>query len=249
MKNRKIFIFIITMLLISISSVDASSINYELKIDESRIFHETITYIIEDSTTNDHLLSVLNDTVYFDLDNTIPYQKTVVNKENTVIVSLKNDYTSNMIKKSKFLKECFKNFTYEEDNYKMIYYAESPFKCMNHADDFKITVISDLDSIINTADEVVGNSYIWTNINKDFMMDLSLGEYGPNSDVLPPVVDDEVVPSDDIDEWPIPSIESFPYIPVIITASSVIITAIVIFIVVKKNKTPKGNKEEVYYEE
>ncbi len=246
--KEKIYIFVIAILLSFASSVDASSIDYNLTIDENKIFHESITYTIEDNTDNSHLLNVLNNTIYFDTENIIPYQKSVINKGNTVIVILKEDYKSIDIKKSKLLNECFKDFTYEENEYRMTYYAESPFKCAKNADKITINVSTDIPSIINTADEATENKYIWNKIDKDFMMDLSLGENDPNSEVLPPVADDDVVSIDDMNEWPDGNLDLFPYGLVIIGASSIIVIALVIFIIIKKKKSNKET-EEIFIEE
>ncbi len=249
MDKKLYFILTILGLLFYSNSVNASSINYELKIDENRIFHENVTYTIEDNTSNNYLLNILNNTIYFDVDNTISYKKSVINNGSIVIVSLRHDYDSNMIKKSKFLNECFKSFSYDENDYKMVYYAESPFKCLKHADNIDISVITDIPVLLDTADEINENKYVWNKIDKDFMMDLSLGEYEPDSDVLPPIASGEATPSDDIDDWPSGALDLFPYGLVIGLASAfIVITAIIIIVIIKKKKK-KSVKEEIYYEE
>lgn len=249
--KRTIYIIIIAILFLCITTVDASSIDYNLTIDDHKTFHESITYVIEDSTTNSYLLNVLNNTIYFDTDNIMPYQKSVINNGNNVVVILKQDYESTAIKKSKLLNECFKDFTYEENEYRITYYAESPFKCTSHADKITISVNTDIPSIIDTADEVIGNKYTWNKIDKDFMMDLSLGEHDPNSDVLPPVADDDE-PIDDSGEFVNGDLDLFPYTEVII-GSSIAVTIVVITTIIiikkKKAKNRRKNKEDVYYDE
>lgn len=239
MKKSLFSLVLVIMLFLTISDVSASSIDYELKITNDRHFYETITYNIENDTQNEYLRSVLNNSVYFDINNTMPYIKTVNNNQNEHVVVLKKDYPSASVKNSKLLNECFKSFFYDEDSYGITYYASEPFKCYDRADKITISVVTDLNVILNTADEVIGNKYIWNIIGKDFLMDLSLGEYNPNSDVLPPIADDEVTPSDDIDQWPDGDLDRFPYLYVVGIGACVILA--ISFVLVKKRLKNTNN--------
>lgn len=230
MNKYKFSTILLVIFFLSISNVSASSINYELKITNDKHFYETITYNIDDNAQNNYLISILNNNVYFDVNHTKLYKKTIGSSNGSHIVVLKNDYVGNNIKNSRILNECFDKFYYDEDNYRITYYASEPFKCIDRADKITISVVTDLNVIINTADEVIGNKYIWNNIDKDFSMDLSLGEYNPDSDVLPPIADDEVTSSDDIDDWPSGYIREFPYVYVIVPCSIIVLVVSFIFI-------------------
>lgn len=238
--KRVCFVVVFMIVMFFTYNVQASSIDYELKIDKDRHFYETITYKIENNTTNVHLLNILKDDVYFDLDNQNLYNKNISNNGMISTIVLKYDYDSGYIRQSKFLNECFKSYSYEEDKYGIVYYATSPFKCFNRADKISITVTTDINAIINTADEVIRNKYIWNKINKDFSMDLSLGKYSPNTDVLPPIADDETVPSDDMDEWPVENIREFSYTRVIVIGIAAMIIIIGIILYKKKRSSRNG---------
>ena len=239
----KRFCFIIAMFvsLLYVSNVFASSIDYTLKIDSNRHFYETITYTIEKDTTNEYLKYVLNNKLYFDIDNKYLYKKTVTTKDGNSIVILKHDYPSADIKKSKLLNTCFEKFVYKENDYRVTYYASDPFVCINKADKITINVIPDLEVILDTAEEVVGNKYTWHPVDDKFLMDLSLGQYDPNDKVGAPIADTNLMVNDGKMNVDHPAIDvPFSYTPVIII--SVFVVAIVIVISMKVVSDKKSKK-------
>lgn len=247
MNMKRICFLVILLICVCFGyNVSASSINYELRIDENRMFHETVTYSIENNTTNDYLLSIINSpNIYFDINNAFPYKKSVTKDMNLTTVTLKYDYKSGLIQNSKMLNSCFKKISYKEDSYGIIYYGTAPFSCATKADNIAITVISDIKDIINTADIVDGNKYVWNKIDKNFNMDLSLGEYDPESKVLAPVVDDEVTPDDDMDTWPSGDISDYSYVPYLIGGGVGVVALLTIsFIALKKRKT--NTDDDIY---
>lgn len=247
MKKRKLYFFLILFITVFLfNNVNASSIIYELKIDKNRHFYETITYTIENNTNNSYLLNILNNNIFFDTENKFLYKKSIVKNEANSIVVLKYDYNSSLIKHSKLLNNCFKDFHYTEDNYRITYYATNPFYCSDRADDISIRVTTDIKGILDTADEIIGNSYIWNNLGKDFSMDLSLGEYNPDSEVLPPVDDDDddaIVYTDKFPEDYNGTINEFPYIYVI---AGGVVTVIIIGIIVLKKIKKRNNNNNFY---
>ena len=229
----------ILFLIIGISFVDvsASSINYELHILENRHVYETITYTIDKNSTNEYLNNILNNAVYFDKNNSLAYKKSVSSTSNSNVVTLKIDYDSSYIKNSKLLNSCFKSFVYEEDEYGIKYYATDPFSCSNHADSIVITVVSDIRIIFDDASIEVGNKRIWNKISDDFSMDLSLGRFSPDSDILEPYDDyedsndigeEDITPTDDLTG------SSNTYVAVI--AGVVVAGGVVVLTIIKKTK-------------
>ena len=236
-------LFFITVMLIAITyinNISASSIDYTLKVDKNRHFYETVTYTIENDTTNEYLKYILNNKIFFDLDNKYMYKKTITNNGVNTVVTLKYDYDSVNIKKSKILNNCFKKFKYEEDEYRITYYGTKPFYCEKKADKITINVITDIEAILYTADEIVDNKYTWNKINENFAMDLSLGKFNPNDDVLPPVSDPSRAKP--LDEAVLAN--SFPAVTrtshkstIIITGASVVIIMILLIIYARVRKS------------
>lgn len=168
----------LTLFFCSINLVNASSINYNVKIDKNLHFYETITYNIDkkDVKTNgnyDFLTSVVNDTIYFDLKEEIPYTKNKRSDNNQYIVTLKNDYASLFLEKSRILNECFTNRNIE-NTISTFSFRASEFYCNHRADKITVTVTTDLEVESSNASQTTNNQYIWNNINKDFNMNIKL---------------------------------------------------------------------------
>ena len=109
--KKSLFVFAISLLFIT-TSVNASSISYNLSIDNTLKFHEKNVYTISNSDikTNgsyNFLTSVVNDNIYFDSNNEIPYTKTKTKTANGYVVTLTHDYSNLFFTSSRIAKECF----------------------------------------------------------------------------------------------------------------------------------------------
>ncbi len=165
-------------------NVEASSINYDLKIDKSKHFYETITYVAENSNDK-YFNNILNNDIYFDLNGTQKYTKTVTNSDNKMIIVLTYDYDYLTFNTSRIVNNCFDEVNYETTDNQIVFSTFGKFRC-NFADDIKIKIISDMPVITNDADVVNNNEYEW-DVNKGFLyIGVRLGEEDPNSGILPP---------------------------------------------------------------
>ena len=110
MKLRYLFVFI-CLFLVNINYVDASSIEYNLTIDDDVNFIENNIYKIDksdiDRTSYNHITSILDDDIYFDNDKTILYKKEKTNNGDFYTVSLKHKYSTYFFNNSRIINECF----------------------------------------------------------------------------------------------------------------------------------------------
>ena len=176
MKFRYLFL-IFAMFFVFGASVNASKIDYNLRIDNNLHFYETITYDIDkkdvkNGNNYDFLTSVVNDTIYFDLKEEVPYKKTKKTTSNGYIVKLRNDYSSIFLPKSRILKECFTKFDFDTEVNK-IDFSASEFYCSHRADNIQVLIVTDLEVTHHNASVVNGNTYTWKNINKEFAMEFT----------------------------------------------------------------------------
>lgn len=173
----KYLIFTIFLLFICTLNVNASSINYNLKIDKDLVFHENIKYTMTKKDINvsgyDFLKSVVNDNVYFNEDTKVKYNKKIQNTNNGYIVTLKHTFPSSFLDESRILKECFTKINYDYDSSSISFRGYSPFYCSYRADQININIITDLEVESNNANSTSGNVYTWNEIGEDFELRFS----------------------------------------------------------------------------
>ena len=80
MKLKYLFLIVFASFFLGFASVDASTINYNVRIDNSLHLYENITYNIDNKDVkNDgffhYLTSVVNDPIYFDTNKSVKYTK------------------------------------------------------------------------------------------------------------------------------------------------------------------------------
>lgn len=184
---KKICLLISFVLSIFIIRVNASTINYNLNIDNNRHFYETITYTIENNSDNDYLKNILSKPVYYDYNQTMLYNKKVSKDNDNTIVVLKKDYDNNLFKYSSILNECYENIGFDVDDYRISFYTKSYFKCSNRADNIVVSVTTSIPVMNNNANIIENNSYIWTQIDKIPILQMEIGEIDPSSGDLPPI--------------------------------------------------------------
>lgn len=185
MKIRDFCFLVFIIILLSTTRVSASSVNYELNIDDDRLFHETITYKIENNTTNDYLKSIISKPVYFDSDNTIRYTKKIVKRKDAIDVVLQYNYDVSLLNKSRIINECFDKPIVDVDKYHISFYANLPLKCSSVADDILIKITTNIDDLNQNADLVEDKTYIWNRIKDIPIFHMELGTIDPSSNVLP----------------------------------------------------------------
>ena len=187
MNIRKICIIVFITSVMVITKVNASSVDYNLIIDNNKHFYETITYTIDDQSENPYLKSIIYGDVYFDYNKTVKYEKENRKSQDKTIVILKHDYDEQQMKNSRIVKECFDKAHIKIDNYRISFYADLPLKCYDRADEFNVNITTDVNVMNTNADLITGKSYIWTNIKSIPVFHIELGEIDPSSGVLPPI--------------------------------------------------------------
>ncbi len=240
MKYVKIFIL---MLLCYISNINASTINYNLKVDMNEKLHENIVYKIERNTSNEYLMSILHNDIYF--NNMIKYDKTIKDQGDYYIVVLSHDYDSIDVNNNMLLKSCFKEIGFDNDGYEMSFYAIPEFKCIDHADNIIITIDSDIDVITSNSNIVTSDGkHIWDDVRKSAYIGIEIGRIDPNLNVLPPVArTDEYIPSyDDSDVVPDRAMESNNGL--LIISISVLGLLIIVFLFIKSRNSNRKIKIE-----
>lgn len=220
-------------------NVDASSIDYNLKIDSNRQFYETIIYTFEDNTQNAYLKSILTDRIYFDKGQTLEYNKEIKNDNGNYVVTLENNYNYETFKNSRIIKECFGELNFNADEYGISFYTISPFYCSSHADKIKVRVESAFDVILNDADNIENNIYVWDKIDRDFGINLEIGQVNPNLNIAPPDNSNiQDVKKDIPIDLSVDIHENRPTI-IIVICSLVVISGVVIIVVRQKKKAKK----------
>lgn len=176
MRLKDLFLICSIVLCLSFTNANASSIDYNLTIDENMQFHEKITYNVEqkDITTDgsyNFLSSIVNDPVYFDLKKEVEYKKTKINTANGYMITLQHEYSYLFLSKSRILNECFTDNQIDNTN-EYISLDASDFYCSHRADNIKITINTDkkMKVIDSNATTTSNNMYIWSNITNDFSL-------------------------------------------------------------------------------
>ncbi len=185
MKYLKILLFLLFVL--CVDNVYASSIEYNITIEKNQMYKESIRYTISPNNKNGYLKSIFDDDVFFDKGHTIKYNKNVSMENSNTIVTLKHDGYVTDMNKSNFLNECFSEHEVSFDDYAISFYAVPEFKCLNHADNLIVKVTTDISSIVNNADNVLNNVYIWNQIDKNFYVNFEFGLINPSSSLNSPV--------------------------------------------------------------
>lgn len=174
----KYFLLLVTLSIFGISNVNASSIEYNLTIDDKAYFYEVINYEIEysdiDRSVYNYPTEVLDSDIYFDNDRSVKYKKTKKNLGSKYLITLKNDYGNIFLSGQRIVNECFKSFDYNITDSRITFDSESPFFCSKRADKITIKITSELDVISSNADIINNNTYIWNVNNRDFYLKISL---------------------------------------------------------------------------
>ncbi len=212
---KKIILSVVFCLaIIYFDSVNASSVDYNLTMDSENKCHETVIYNIEKNTTSSYLKEILNDNVYFDINNTTLYDKKISNVDNNVVVTLYNDYSCNQIVNSKLINKCFKNVYLEKDKTETYFSANSPFDCANIVDQISISLETDV-NIIDSNALKDDNKYTWDEIDEDLYISVEMGK--PNIDVAD---------------------NQFPYVPVV---ASLACLAVIVLVMIRIKNTKSDN--------
>ena len=250
MKLKYFCLFIIGFI-IGIGSVSASSIEYNLTINNDYSFHENNIYKIRtneiDRTGNyDFMTSVVTDQIYFNEDTDVTYTKTRTLSNGVYTVTLKHDYVSSFLVDSRILNECFNTFSFNDEDNELSIRTTSPFYCSSRADSITINIKTDLEVTSNNADSVSNNVYTWTPEDDSFTLRFSASvpvrEVDPNAptdfveeDEVDSTVSDDVADSnaeDTLDEEE----NSFSPFTIIIVVGIVLIIGVVVFLILRKKK-------------
>lgn len=259
MKSRYIFVSI-TIFILGIGNAYASSITYDLTIDDEFNFNETITYNVDyddiDRSSYNFLTSVVDDDIYFDSNESVKYDKTKKNNGNQYIVTLKNDYSQIFLSGSRILNECFGDFEVETDDNNLSFKSEAPFFCSHRADTITAKIKTDLNVISSNADKVSNNIYIWNVDDKNFNMKFNVeipelevaNEDGLGTDFVPEENNDgenndieNNTTENENDETYINEEETEEenktgIIPIVIVIAIISIIGIILFIILKRRK-------------
>lgn len=185
----KKYIYLLTLVFsLFFTNVNASSINYNVTIDNDMNFDETIIYTIDKGETRSFLKSVLNDPIYFDLNGEIPYAKSKTTSGDKTIVTLKHTSSFVFIATDRIIKECFKDVDFTSTPSTISFSTEAPFFCYSRADEIDMNIKTDLIVTSSNANKIDGNIYTWDNLNRDSRL---------NFVARTPVIEEE--PMDDID--------------------------------------------------
>ncbi len=221
--KKTVFLIVFCLTITCFDSVSASSLNYNLIMDDNAVCHETITYNIEKKTTNSYLKDIINNKIYFDINNTNLYDKKISSYLNNTIVTLHSDYNCNEIVNSKLINKCFTRTYIEKEKTETYFSATSPFYCSNIADNISITFETSINVIDSNALKD-GNKYIWDEIDEDLYISMEMGKQNKNADS-----------------------NSFSYKPIIVILSLTTIAGVIILVVIRKRNN--NNSINNFYEE
>lgn len=211
------------------------------------MFHEKIVYKIDTNTTNEHLKQIISQNQYFDIQSTMLYSKSVKKINDQSVVILERDYNYTDIENSKILKTCFDDFEFKSNSYNMTFYTISPFSCVANADNITINITSDINVIVNNADVIYGNKYIWKNIDDELSVDMEFGYSNPTSKVGEPKEYDNSTYQDNVPIDLTVNIHETDYTFVIVIVLVGLVVLLLIGFVVFKKRTNKDQKIESNY--
>lgn len=248
MKLKKTLFLLITLLfnIFLCSEVNASSIEYNLQIDANRKFDETIIYTFEKDSQNSYLNSLLMNDVYFDVDKTIKYKKSIKKDNKNYIVVLKKSYNYELFENSRILKECFDDFSFNVDDYEISFYTLSSFYCLDHADNIKVNIATDDNVIVTNADYRENNKYVWDVTSKDFGINMEIGQLNPNLNIEPPINNNlEVQNNIPIDL----SVHIYDYDSIILIVGCLVFVSIIAGVIIMRfRKKDKPKKKETDFD-
>ena len=219
--KKLIFLIVISLTATFFSGVSASSLDYYLTMDNNDMCRETLVYNIEKNTNNSYLKDILNNQVYFDINNTSLYDKTINRQNNYTVVTLNHDYNCNQIVNSKLINNCFTEVDIDKEKTETYFSATSPFLCTNIADNMSITFETDTNVIDSNALKD-GNKYTWDEIDEELYISMEMGK---------PIEGDS---------------STFPYTTIIIIVSLAAIIGITTLVVIRKRN---NNNNDSFYEE
>lgn len=170
----KYIIFAFICFIFAGASAYASSIEYNLTIDDDGNFKENNIYKVKSSelkkTGNyDFMTSIANDKVYFNEDRKVEYNKTKKKSNGVYTITLKNEYSSSFLNGSRIIQECFSKYDFN-DATNITISTSSPFYCYSRADSITINITTNLEVLNNNAEAVNGNTYTWHPTSRDFTL-------------------------------------------------------------------------------
>ena len=190
----KYIIFAFICFVFAGASVYASSIEYNLTIDDDGNFKENNIYKVKSSelkkTGNyDFMTSIVNDKVYFNEDRKVEYNKTKKKSNGVYTITLKNEYSSSFLNGSRIIQECFSKYDFN-DATNITISTSSPFYCYSRADSITINIMTNLEVLNNNAEAVNGNTYTWHPTSRDFTLEFGVKRKeitndGPPMDDIP----------------------------------------------------------------
>ena len=259
--RKRYFLLILIIFGFSYINVDASSIEYNLTIDDELQFHEKIVYKVNENELDtsgnyDYLTSVVNDTIYFDNDESVPYTKTKQFNNNQYVVTLEKDYHKAFFGGQRIIRECFSEIDLTSNAKEISVSTGGMFYCHKRADDIVINVkIGSLNVSSSNADFNKDGVYTWKVDDETFNIKFSAQIPESSKDVNPAygtgffeeeddeiqkddaINNDELENTDDNDQEKTISIGTFIVIGIVISIISVI--AIIIL------KAKKNNLDQI----
>ena len=177
--KRVIFIIFALFMIFINYSVNASTITYNLNIDQDLILHENIVYEIEkDKVINDgnyyFLTSIVNDPVYFDVNRKVEYKKEKTTTDTGYRVVLTNDFSSIFLNTERIVKECFESVDISRTASSLKFSTPNSFYCSHRADKIVVNITTGLNVVSSNADVVNNNTYTWNNIDKNFSLSMNV---------------------------------------------------------------------------
>jgi len=184
---KKFLIVLTTIFILFTTKVNASSINYNLNISKDLEFTENIYYTVDnkdiDKKHYNILTSVVYDPIYFDINKSVKYTKSIQKTNTGYLVALKHRHSSIFINNERIIKECFSRIIYNSTADSLSFESEGTFYCSHRANRITINITTPLTVTSNNADIVKSNTYTWNKIDKDF--DLSFNLQKPKIEETP----------------------------------------------------------------
>jgi len=256
MKLKYIFFFAICFMLATINTY-ASSIEYNLTIDDDMNFHENNIYTVKESELSktgyyDFMTSVVKDKINFDEDRQVKYKKTSKKSNGVYTITLKNDYNPSFLAGSRIIKECFSKYDIVNDGAKISIKTTSPFYCSSRAGSITINIKTNLAVLSNNAKEHNNNVYTWYPTDDSFSLYFGVSQNkskeNKSMDEIvgedPEADDSSDNTTDQTEDQQTPETkDQNPYAGIIIASVFILLSVIaIIIIIVLKNKKNSLNK-------
>ena len=150
--------------------------SYNLTFDDNNI---TEKIMVELPNTSDNKEAVLRDFYPLHMNNNVVYNKDIKYVDDIIKLDLNYTYTSKDFINSDLLNLCFRYKDIDIDNDSYYYLKLSQFFPCVTAKEFDINIITNNKVLVNNADKISGNKYIWhiTEENRDsFMLEIKIAK-------------------------------------------------------------------------